>query len=534
LTIWTGFIQCLQQRKDDEGLDFNWVSDDDGSIDKCFFVFKNAVKQFSSGCRPVLFDTKHGSNRYGLRLGLFTTVGRNGDTIILSGSLLQHEDTDSFMWLFNQFKLFLGMQPKCMLTDGDKAMAAAIHSALPETRHLLCTWHLSQTLIKNTKGWFSGPGAGKAFYNFYGAWWELCKISDVHFKQVFDAEYDKWLQLVPEAHRESVWLRRYIYNTRQMWCYSWTWEFSTLGCHSTQRSESIHSVVGSLLQNQSTLIEVIVSLQNWANTKQYQAQSRFYRFCSEVATGNMQQGRLVQGMMKSFSEHAIKLVTANLHRSIEYFVEPVADNDTTFKVFRHAGSVQSSFLGPVQWVNEVLTQSLSALELNNVSTAVAGRMDRASHVHDFFPLFRDCFFSDGEVCSCQYPTMQGLPCEHNLAVLVIKKQAVSLPSSFLNSTTWQLESDATDSEFHAWCVTLLASRTHQTITPTKLAVSNSGTRFAALMVTAKMVAQGIFTLHKLIHTYTFTLLHFYTFTLLHFYTFTLLHFYTFTLLTLFT
>ncbi len=41
LTLLTGFIQCLQHRKDEEGLEFDWVSDDDGSIDKCFFVFKN-------------------------------------------------------------------------------------------------------------------------------------------------------------------------------------------------------------------------------------------------------------------------------------------------------------------------------------------------------------------------------------------------------------------------------------------------------------------------------------------------------------
>ena len=152
----TGFIQYLQGRKDDQGLDFDWLSDEEGSIANAFFVFKNAVRTFSDGSRPVLFDTKHGSNRYGLRLGIFSTVGRDGSTILLGASLLAHEDQQSFEWAFNEFRKAFGTHPHCIFTDGDKAMAAAIRSTWPETKHFLCTWHLSQTIIKNTKGDHAG------------------------------------------------------------------------------------------------------------------------------------------------------------------------------------------------------------------------------------------------------------------------------------------------------------------------------------------------------------------------------------------
>ena len=148
----TGFIQHLQSRKDENGLDFDWISEDDGSITNAFFVFKHAVRIFSDGSRPVLFDTKHGSNRYGLRLGIFSTVGRDGSTVLLAASLLAHEDQESFEWAFTQFKNAFGTHPHCIFTDGDKAMAAALRSTWPETKHLLCTWHLSQTIIKNTRG----------------------------------------------------------------------------------------------------------------------------------------------------------------------------------------------------------------------------------------------------------------------------------------------------------------------------------------------------------------------------------------------
>jgi hypothetical protein len=148
----TGFIQHLQQNKDEEGLDFSYKHDADGILSLCFNVFKDAVKLYSDGCRPVLFDTKHGTNRYGLRLGCFTTVGRDGGTVLLATAMITHEDQLSFEWAFDQFKKFFISQPHCMFTDGDKAMAAAMRTTLPQTKHYLCIWHLSQTLIKNTKG----------------------------------------------------------------------------------------------------------------------------------------------------------------------------------------------------------------------------------------------------------------------------------------------------------------------------------------------------------------------------------------------
>jgi zinc finger SWIM domain-containing protein 3 len=148
----TGYIQHLQRRKDEEGLYFNWISDEDGTMTKAFNVYKDAVKVFSDGCRPILFDTKHGTNRYGLRLGCFTTVGRDGGTVLLGTTLLSHEDQESFEWAFLQFREALGGQPHCIFTDGDKAMANAISVTLPETKHFLCIWHLSQNIIKNTKG----------------------------------------------------------------------------------------------------------------------------------------------------------------------------------------------------------------------------------------------------------------------------------------------------------------------------------------------------------------------------------------------
>ena len=333
-------------------------------------------------------------------------------------------------------------------------------------------------------GWFSGPGSGKAFYKFYGAWWEICKSSDVHYRQVFDSEWNKLLELVPAKNRASEWLQEYVYDTRMKWCYSWTWDCSTLGVHSTQRSESIHSVVASLLSNNSTLIDLITQLERWVETKSHLAQTELYKFCTKVSTGNLRTGRLVKSMLDSFHEHATKLVTANLHRAIEYNVEEIDGASSLFMVKCPIDSIQHSFLGPVQWVGTQL-EELNDRDANNVSTSFVGRVDRAAAVHDYFPLIRSHFVSDGKSCTCQYPVMQGLPCEHCLAVLV-RLNTEELPDCFLKPTVWHVESDATESEFRRWCLTM-----QHTPKPAKsLPTSTPETRFNEIMLTAKTLARG--------------------------------------------
>ena len=335
-------------------------------------------------------------------------------------------------------------------------------------------------------GWFHGIGSGRAFYRFYGAWWELAKSSDIHFRQVFDEEYEKLLLLVPEAHRQSVWLRTYIYDTHRKWCFAWTWAFCTLGVHSTQRSESLHAIVASLLSNNSTLIDVVCKLETWVDVKSFEAQVKFYVHCTKISSGHPK-GRLVSGMTEKFHAHATKLVTANLTRCVEYHVEEIPNSDM-FSVKLPIASIQADFLGPVKWVDNMESEIDYDEQLDQVREGVINRLDRAVGVHDYFPLFRKSFISNGEYCSCQYPTMQKLPCEHCLAVIVIKLQLPSLPEFFLQQTPWHKESDETASQFNRWCKTI--QLTLEQIAPKKAALSTAATRFTGIMATCRTMAAG--------------------------------------------
>ena len=116
----------------------------------------------ASGMSIALFDTTHSTNQYDMRLGCFTTRNEDGRTILLAVSLVKNEDTRSFAWVFGKFKESFASEPDVLLTDGDPAMAAAAKSVFPGTRHLLCTWHISQNLLMHALKLFPPVGGGGA------------------------------------------------------------------------------------------------------------------------------------------------------------------------------------------------------------------------------------------------------------------------------------------------------------------------------------------------------------------------------------
>ncbi len=71
----TNLNSYLKERLDrDPSLCFNVDINDDGTLDKVFFVMEVAVELLASTpSKIVVLDTKHGTNRFGLKLGCFNT-----------------------------------------------------------------------------------------------------------------------------------------------------------------------------------------------------------------------------------------------------------------------------------------------------------------------------------------------------------------------------------------------------------------------------------------------------------------------------
>lgn len=157
-----GLLDWLGQRHYLHGMNSYSDTDELGRLTKVFYECEEAKEHLraAEGARIVLYDTTHGTNRYGMKLGCFTGVNQNGRTILLAVTLLTYEDTLSFKWAFDKFQEAFSLKPDVMFTDGDLAMAAALKVGLVAagTVHLLCVWHLAENLTKHLWRLFPAKG----------------------------------------------------------------------------------------------------------------------------------------------------------------------------------------------------------------------------------------------------------------------------------------------------------------------------------------------------------------------------------------
>jgi len=101
----TGLVELLIERRDKLGLAYKIRHGKDGRLAQVFFEMEGAAGEWALRGEDniVLFDTTWGTNIYGMKLGCFTTIGSDGQTIILGATILINEDEPSFEWAFRHF-----------------------------------------------------------------------------------------------------------------------------------------------------------------------------------------------------------------------------------------------------------------------------------------------------------------------------------------------------------------------------------------------------------------------------------------------
>ncbi|BBN70455.1 hypothetical protein Prudu_1478S000500 [Prunus dulcis] len=182
-------------------------------------------------------DTTFNTNRYDLTFAPMLGVNNHGQTIVLACAFLSKETTESFVWMFEEFKkVMLGGEPKTIIIDQDAAMAIAISIAFPTTFHRLCIWHITSK--------FSVKLPHSAYKEY---WLEFQKaIWDTDNKDEFDA---KWNIVVTKAClTDHPWLSSILYVI----------QFFAAGMSSSQRAEGSHGFFKQYISRRNSLMDFII------------------------------------------------------------------------------------------------------------------------------------------------------------------------------------------------------------------------------------------------------------------------------------
>ncbi|XP_020421372.1 protein FAR1-RELATED SEQUENCE 5-like [Prunus persica] len=173
-------------------------------------------------------------------------VNNHGQTIVLACTFLSKETTESFVWMFEEFKKAMpGGEPKTIITDQDAAMAIAISIAFPTTFHRLCIWHITSK--------FSVKLPHSAYKEY---WHEFQKaIWDTDNKDEFDA---KWNIVVTKAGlTDHPWLSS-MFDLRESWVPAYARQFFAAGMSSSQRAEGSHGFFKQYISRRNSLMDFII------------------------------------------------------------------------------------------------------------------------------------------------------------------------------------------------------------------------------------------------------------------------------------
>ena len=224
-----------------------------------------------------------------------------------------------------------------MFTDGDPAMAAAIRSALPNTSHLLYTYHLSKNIYTHIKPLFNhkAGNAKEMWEKFCNCWWKICKKQDAKSCISFDAEWHDLLGILESIeHNTDVktlesakkWLQS-LYERKKQWVSRWTWNHLTLGVHSTQRSESIHAAIKLFLSSHTLLTDLAGKLEEYRHNISERGEGKATRLALKQFSRVSGQHPIEDYISKRISPFAMSIVKSQIALCMQYTVEELLGDD---------------------------------------------------------------------------------------------------------------------------------------------------------------------------------------------------------------
>ena len=366
--------------------------------------------------------TQHGTNKHGLKMMLWVTVDGSGATKILACSLLLDESSESAVWAARCFLDCFRVAPLIVFSDCAPQLKVAVAAVFPDAKHLYCIWHLSKNMMTNLRPACGGDDA--LWHRVSSMWWKIAKQSDSSSRATFDAEWaalgallDESTAAGPSMDTARAWLAKMALE-REHWAYRFTWQYVTLGLHSTQRIEAVHSAISHFLRASTLLTLLLPQLESYSLDVSVRASVRDYRFIQRLlaAADQMAPHPFITAMTPVLTAYALVLLKSQLQQAMQYVATPIADADgvvRSWSISRRPDTWGLQGDAEAQGDDADLGLSSSLFSVVRVTTL------------------------DG--CSCQYLTCYGMPCRHMLYLYVLQQLELRVE---LFDARWKQRSDA--------------------------------------------------------------------------------------------
>ncbi|CAO2144062.1 unnamed protein product [Urochloa humidicola] len=207
--------------------------DEKNVVKNVFWSHASQQGNYADYSSVVTFDTTYKTNQYSMPLAMFVGFNSQLQNVIFGQALLRDEKADTFLWLFEQFRICMcAKDPIVIFTDQDSSIEKAVVEVFKTTYHKYCSWHVTNKYRNelnqlNTQH----PGLSDTLTSVINH-----PLSPAEFEGAWEAMLDKYI-----VHGSRVLAK--LFDERKMWIGSY---FKYIFCGtvtSTQRSESANSAV---------------------------------------------------------------------------------------------------------------------------------------------------------------------------------------------------------------------------------------------------------------------------------------------------
>ncbi|XP_059658467.1 protein FAR1-RELATED SEQUENCE 5-like [Cornus florida] len=261
--------QCLE----DPSFFYVVQLDSGAMITNIFWANSKMISDYRHFGDVVTFDTTYKLVHGNWPFAVFLCLNHHRETVVFGATFMYDETTDFFGWLFNTFLNVMSHKtPRTILTDQDAAMAKTLVQVMPDTKHLLCTWHLIQNAQKHL-GNLSVGGKG---------------IKSVISKLIYEIEGEKeflveWTWMEKEfAIENNKWLAN-LFGLKHVWARVYVKHVWSAGMRTTQLSESFNARLKQYLTRQYALPEFFKHFETLLFDKRYKEYATEYDLLHKIS-----------------------------------------------------------------------------------------------------------------------------------------------------------------------------------------------------------------------------------------------------------
>jgi hypothetical protein len=183
-------------------------TDNVGQITHIFFAHPDSLLLLKSHPNVLLMDCTYKTNRFKMPLlNIVSSTGLN-TMFFIAFIILAQETIPDYEWAMQVLKKVLSGPgytfPGVIITDRKIALITALHLIIPDTKRLLCQWHINKNVLSHTSSHFE---EGEKWDTFMSSWSAvLASTSANQYREL-------WTELIDQYSEDFGLLVDYLKNT---------------------------------------------------------------------------------------------------------------------------------------------------------------------------------------------------------------------------------------------------------------------------------------------------------------------------------